>query len=62
MRAGKPLEQAESLQLIRERAAAEYERRPPALKQLEQAPLYQVTVAPALQALAHAVDAATADN
>ncbi len=57
MRAGKRLAAAESLENIRARAAEQLARLPAELRSLHDAPPYPVTAAPALRALAEAVDA-----
>ena len=60
MRGGQRLLPAEPLEQIRQRAVQELARLPPSLRQLKPASPYPVEVAPALQALAQAVDRATA--
>jgi nicotinate phosphoribosyltransferase len=62
VRAGKRLGERDSLETIRSRAARELERLPPSLRELEPAPPYPVTVAPALRELARIVDEAAASN
>jgi nicotinate phosphoribosyltransferase len=62
MRAGKRLGERDSLETIRSRAARELERLPPSLRELEPAPPYPVTVAPALRELTGIVDKAAASN
>jgi len=57
MKQGKRLHQPESLETIRQRAAAELERLPLHLQELGIMPAYQVSVSPALQKLAAEVDA-----
>ncbi len=56
MRGGRRLADIESLDQARVRAAAELARLPDALRGLEPAALYPVTISPSLQALADAVD------
>lgn len=60
MRAGRRLAPPPRLQEVRMRAGAELARLPEAQRQLRPASTYPVAIAPALQALADAVDAGTA--
>lgn len=62
MRAGKRLAPPESLAGIRARCVAELKRLPAHLKRLANGPTYPVTVAPALQQMAQAVDRRTTPN
>jgi nicotinate phosphoribosyltransferase len=62
MRAGKRLAPSESLTDIRARCAAGIERLPAHLKRLANGPAYPVTIAPALQQMAQAVDRRTMPN
>lgn len=62
MRNGRRTEPPESLDAIRERAAAGYRRLPDAIAALEEAPKYKVAVSEQLRALADAVDARTAQS
>jgi nicotinate phosphoribosyltransferase len=56
MKNGKRLQPAESLDTIRARVAAQLRQLPPPLRALADAPPYPVVIAPALKALAAAVD------
>lgn len=62
MRAGRRLAPPETLTAIRARAARELTRLPPALRALDGDAAYPVAIAPTLQALARAVDAAETDR
>lgn len=62
MRRGRRLAGAEPLDAIRKRCAGDLGRLPPALRGLEPATTYPVTVAPALRELAAAVDRAIAQG
>ncbi|MBI3575624.1 MAG: nicotinate phosphoribosyltransferase, partial [Gammaproteobacteria bacterium] len=62
MRAGKRLAPAEALADIRARCDGELGRLPAHLKRLANEPAYTVSIAPALRALAAAVDSATASE
>jgi nicotinate phosphoribosyltransferase len=59
MQGGRRLQAAETLDAIRARVARELARLPAALRALDGAPAYPVTVAPALRALADEVDRRT---
>ncbi|UCH53557.1 MAG: nicotinate phosphoribosyltransferase, partial [Pseudomonadota bacterium] len=56
MRAGRRLAPSESLDAIRARVAQELMRLPEQLRALDAKPSYPVTIAPALENLAHEVD------
>jgi nicotinate phosphoribosyltransferase len=58
--AGRRVEPSPSLESLRQKAAAELARLPDPLRQLRVHPPYPVTIAPALQQLAHEVDRQTA--
>ncbi len=62
MRAGRRLAPAEPLADTRSRCAAELKRLPAHLKRLANGPHYPVTIAPALQQMAQAVDRRTTPN
>jgi len=62
LRAGRRLAPPEPLTALRARCAAELQRLPEHFKRLANEPAYPVAVAPALQALAAAVDRATAGD
>jgi nicotinate phosphoribosyltransferase len=62
MRNGKRVRAPETLEDIRRRAAEQLQRLPPHLRELEDAPPYPVTVAPALRELAVAVDHGVIQN
>ena len=61
MRGGRRVDAPSSLTALRERAAAQLARLPGALRSLDAAPAYAVTVAEPLQALARSVDRRQAD-
>ncbi len=62
MQGGRRMHQPETLDQIRRRAAEQLQRLPPHLRDLEEAPPYPVTIAPALRELAVAVDRGLVQN